>query len=343
MRTTVRRLLAAGLLAALSAGCAAIPPPLPTPTAAGLNPSDLVGPARRGRLLRPLCPPRPLPRRRAGPPRAPPGGAAAEAVGAGPLRRRGVRRVPGRLARRLDADRHPARVRCGHRASAPAPWSRRWRSSARTTTANCGGSTPPWRARTSSASAAPSAPCSPRAWPTTRRWPGRSRRSSPPRTWPGWRPNTRKGRRLYVGTTDLDGRRQVVWDVGAIATQGTPEAAGLIVPVAAGVGGDPGLLPAGAHPDLGSTASSTRSGTSMAASPRPCSSACRGCRPRTRSGPGRHVALRLGPVHPGGRQAVPGPGAGAAADADHRRDERLDADLTPRRATSCTSSTRRAS
>lgn len=29
----------------------------------------------------------------------------------------------------------------------------------------------------------------------------------------------RKGRRLYVGTTDLDGRRPVVWDVGAIAAR----------------------------------------------------------------------------------------------------------------------------
>ncbi len=31
-----------------------------------------------------------------------------------------------------------------------------------------------------------------------------------------------KGRRLYVGTTELDGRRQVVWDLGAIASRGTP-------------------------------------------------------------------------------------------------------------------------
>ncbi len=33
----------------------------------------------------------------------------------------------------------------------------------------------------------------------------------------------RKGRRLYVGTTHLDARRLVVWDMGAIATRGTPE------------------------------------------------------------------------------------------------------------------------
>jgi predicted acylesterase/phospholipase RssA len=31
-----------------------------------------------------------------------------------------------------------------------------------------------------------------------------------------------KGRRLYVGTTELDGRRQIVWDLGAIASRGTP-------------------------------------------------------------------------------------------------------------------------
>jgi predicted patatin/cPLA2 family phospholipase len=33
-----------------------------------------------------------------------------------------------------------------------------------------------------------------------------------------------KGRRLYVGTTNLDTRRFVVWDLGAIAAQGTPDA-----------------------------------------------------------------------------------------------------------------------
>jgi hypothetical protein len=32
-----------------------------------------------------------------------------------------------------------------------------------------------------------------------------------------------KGRRLYVGTSDLETRRQVVWDLGAIAAQGTSE------------------------------------------------------------------------------------------------------------------------
>ena len=32
-----------------------------------------------------------------------------------------------------------------------------------------------------------------------------------------------KGRRFYVGTTDLDARRAIVWDMGAIASRGTPE------------------------------------------------------------------------------------------------------------------------
>jgi predicted patatin/cPLA2 family phospholipase len=33
----------------------------------------------------------------------------------------------------------------------------------------------------------------------------------------------RKGRRLYVGTTDLDGNRLVIWDMGAIAASGRPD------------------------------------------------------------------------------------------------------------------------
>jgi predicted acylesterase/phospholipase RssA len=38
----------------------------------------------------------------------------------------------------------------------------------------------------------------------------------------------RKGRRLYIGTTDLDGRRPVVWDLGAIAAREEPGARSLI-------------------------------------------------------------------------------------------------------------------
>ena len=36
------------------------------------------------------------------------------------------------------------------------------------------------------------------------------------------------GRRLYIGTTDLDGRRPVVWDLGAIAASGKPDSRELI-------------------------------------------------------------------------------------------------------------------
>ena len=34
----------------------------------------------------------------------------------------------------------------------------------------------------------------------------------------------RRGRRLYVGTVDLDAQRFVVWNMGLIATSGRPEA-----------------------------------------------------------------------------------------------------------------------
>jgi hypothetical protein len=36
-----------------------------------------------------------------------------------------------------------------------------------------------------------------------------------------------KGRRLFIGTTNLDAQRPVIWDMGAIATRGGPEAAKL--------------------------------------------------------------------------------------------------------------------
>lgn len=38
----------------------------------------------------------------------------------------------------------------------------------------------------------------------------------------------RRGRRLFVGTTDLDAQRPVIWDIGAIAASGKPGAADLI-------------------------------------------------------------------------------------------------------------------
>ncbi len=37
----------------------------------------------------------------------------------------------------------------------------------------------------------------------------------------------RKGRRLWMGTTQLDAQRLVIWDMGAIATRGTPKALAL--------------------------------------------------------------------------------------------------------------------
>ena len=51
-----------------------------------------------------------------------------------------------------------------------------------------------------------------------------------------------QGRRLYVGTTDLDGRRQVIWDMGAIAAQGTPQAADLFVRVLLASAAIPGFF-----------------------------------------------------------------------------------------------------
>ena len=52
-----------------------------------------------------------------------------------------------------------------------------------------------------------------------------------------------KGRRLYVGTTDLDGRRQVIWDLGAIASRNTPEALALFQNVILASASIPGFFP----------------------------------------------------------------------------------------------------
>lgn len=53
----------------------------------------------------------------------------------------------------------------------------------------------------------------------------------------------RKGQRLYVGTTDLDGRRSVVWDIGAIAARGTPEDRELVTRVLLASAAIPGFFP----------------------------------------------------------------------------------------------------
>jgi hypothetical protein len=51
------------------------------------------------------------------------------------------------------------------------------------------------------------------------------------------------GRRLYIGTTNLDTRRLVIWDMGAIAARGTPEALELYRKVVLASASVPGLLP----------------------------------------------------------------------------------------------------
>lgn len=52
-----------------------------------------------------------------------------------------------------------------------------------------------------------------------------------------------KGRRLYVGTTNLATRRLVVWDMGAIATRGTPEAEKLFEDILLASTAVPGFFP----------------------------------------------------------------------------------------------------
>lgn len=51
------------------------------------------------------------------------------------------------------------------------------------------------------------------------------------------------GRRLYVGTTNLDTRRLVIWDMGAIATSGRPDAKELYRKVLLATASPPGFLP----------------------------------------------------------------------------------------------------
>jgi len=51
------------------------------------------------------------------------------------------------------------------------------------------------------------------------------------------------GRRLYVGTTNIDARRLVIWDMGAIATSGRPDAKELYRKVLLASASPPGFLP----------------------------------------------------------------------------------------------------
>jgi hypothetical protein len=53
----------------------------------------------------------------------------------------------------------------------------------------------------------------------------------------------RKGRRLYVGTTDLATRRAVIWDMGAIACRPCPEGCNLFRDVLLASASVPGVLP----------------------------------------------------------------------------------------------------
>ena len=52
-----------------------------------------------------------------------------------------------------------------------------------------------------------------------------------------------KGRRLYIGTTRLDTRSTVVWDIGAIAEKGGPDARKLIADVMVASAAIPGAFP----------------------------------------------------------------------------------------------------
>jgi hypothetical protein len=51
------------------------------------------------------------------------------------------------------------------------------------------------------------------------------------------------GRRLYIGTTDLESRRPVYWDMGAIAARGTPEALTLFHQIMLASSAIPGFFP----------------------------------------------------------------------------------------------------
>lgn len=53
----------------------------------------------------------------------------------------------------------------------------------------------------------------------------------------------RKGRRLLVATTDLDTERLVIWDMGAIAVHGGPEARNLFAEVLVAAASVPGVFP----------------------------------------------------------------------------------------------------
>ena len=55
----------------------------------------------------------------------------------------------------------------------------------------------------------------------------------------------RKGRRLLIGTTNLDAERPVIWDMGAIAASGRPEALDLFRTVLLSSAAIPAVFPPG--------------------------------------------------------------------------------------------------
>lgn len=52
-----------------------------------------------------------------------------------------------------------------------------------------------------------------------------------------------KGRRLFIGTTNLDAERPVIWDIGAIASSGAPNALDLVHDVLLASAAIPGIFP----------------------------------------------------------------------------------------------------
>jgi predicted patatin/cPLA2 family phospholipase len=242
MTTILRRLVAAALLAGLAAGCAALHPPLPTPTAAGVNPAALVDPLAEADSCGP-CALQDLYRvaeqirRERRPPVLPPkrsvlvlsGGGAYGAYSAGVLvgwTQTGTRPEfdvvtgvsTGALVAALaflgpDYDPELRRVYTTLQSKDIF----RFRKSIRSLL---------------SEGLADNAPLA-RQIEAFVNADNMARIAA----------EHARGRRLYVGTTDLDGRRQVVWDIGAIASQGTPEAAGLIVRVLLASAAIPGFFP----------------------------------------------------------------------------------------------------
>ena len=53
----------------------------------------------------------------------------------------------------------------------------------------------------------------------------------------------RAGRRLYIGTTEEEGKRFIVWDIGAIACRNGPGDRDLMIDVLIGSAAIPGVFP----------------------------------------------------------------------------------------------------